>query len=664
MASGTIKGITIEIEGKTSGLVKSLGDVNKELSETQKSLRVVNKALEMDPGNLDTIRTKQALLNDAIDATRKKLELEKKAADDAAKALEDGTITKAQYDTLQAEVAKTAAELNNLEDEAKEAAQALDDVGEADTNIDGLGSKLSGLGSKLGAVAKAAGVAMAALGAAAVAAGKKVAEAASQVADYGDNVDKMSQKIGISAAEYQKLSYVFERSGTDIDNLQAGMKTLSSVIIDAGNGSAAAAEKLAAVGISLEEINGLSQEDQLNLVITRLQEMGEGSERTAAATDLLGRSATDMAAVLNMSAEETAKLKKEAEDYGMVMSDDAVKASAAFKDSLTKMKGTISGVKNALVGQLLPGMTEVMDGFSDLVAGNEKGAARIQKGLDSIIKNLSDMIPKAVKILQALTEALVKNAPQIIKALGESIVAALPEIVPALLETIVQVGKILAELVPDLIVTVVDVLASHAGDILAAGVDIVVNLATGIIKAIPELVKSIPKVIQGLINALASGEIIEQLLGAGFDIIETIFDGFLNGDFLGAMFDLVTGLLGAVAGIGGKLLEIGGAVVSKIFDGIKNAWDSVSGWVAEKLGLIDKIEGVKGNTSVLEGVVGYVPGQKATTTTQSKSDAIATGNRYALMYGGTSVTVNVGGKTVADTVVRGQTQSAGSSGGY
>ena len=115
MASGTIKGITIEIEGKTSGLVKSLGDVNKELSLTQKSLKTVDQALKLDPGNVDALKKKQEILNTAIEQTKEKLELEKKAAEDAAKALEDGTITKSQYDALQAEVAKTAAEMNKLE---------------------------------------------------------------------------------------------------------------------------------------------------------------------------------------------------------------------------------------------------------------------------------------------------------------------------------------------------------------------------------------------------------------------------------------------------------------------------------------------------------------------------------------------------------------------
>ena len=138
--------------------------------------------------------------------------------------------------------------------------------------------------------------AVAAIGAAAVAAGKKLWDMANDVAEAGDEIDKMSQKIGISAESYQEWDYVFQRCGTDVNNLQAGMKTLSGVIADAGNGSSSAAEKLAAVGLSIDDLNGKSQDEQLSIVIAALQDMEAGAERTSAATDLLGRSATDMAA--------------------------------------------------------------------------------------------------------------------------------------------------------------------------------------------------------------------------------------------------------------------------------------------------------------------------------------------------------------------------------
>lgn len=45
MASGTVRGITIEIEGKTSGLVKSLKSVNSALRALSRALRLLIKLL-------------------------------------------------------------------------------------------------------------------------------------------------------------------------------------------------------------------------------------------------------------------------------------------------------------------------------------------------------------------------------------------------------------------------------------------------------------------------------------------------------------------------------------------------------------------------------------------------------------------------------------------
>lgn len=217
----------------------------------------------------------------------------------------------------------------------EEFGKQLDEAGKVSEDAEG---KLGKIGTVATDVGKALATAVAAIGTAAVAAGKQFWDMANDVASADDAIDKTSQKIGISAEAYQEWSYVFERSGADVNNLQTGMKKLATVVTDAAEGSDSAAEKLAAVGLSIEDINGKSQEEQLSMVISALQDMGSGAERTAAANDLLGKSAVDMAAVLNMTAEDTETLKQEARDYGMVMSNEAVAASAAFEDSLTRLQ--------------------------------------------------------------------------------------------------------------------------------------------------------------------------------------------------------------------------------------------------------------------------------------------------------------------------------------
>ena len=74
-----IRGITIEIDGDTTGLSKALKGVNSDLKTAQSGLNDVNKLLKLDPGNVELLRQKQEYLNDAISATEEKLQKEKQA---------------------------------------------------------------------------------------------------------------------------------------------------------------------------------------------------------------------------------------------------------------------------------------------------------------------------------------------------------------------------------------------------------------------------------------------------------------------------------------------------------------------------------------------------------------------------------------------------------
>ena len=74
-----IKGITLEIGGDTQALSKSLSDANSEISKTQKALKDVDKLLKLDPTNIDLLRQREKLLNNEIEATKKKVDALKEA---------------------------------------------------------------------------------------------------------------------------------------------------------------------------------------------------------------------------------------------------------------------------------------------------------------------------------------------------------------------------------------------------------------------------------------------------------------------------------------------------------------------------------------------------------------------------------------------------------
>ena len=81
--------------------------------------------------------------------------------------------------------------------------------------------KGSGFGKGLGSAAKVGAAAVAAVGAAAVGAGAAIVKSTGEVATYGDNIDKMSQKLGLSYEGFQKWDYILSQSGADINSMHA-----------------------------------------------------------------------------------------------------------------------------------------------------------------------------------------------------------------------------------------------------------------------------------------------------------------------------------------------------------------------------------------------------------------------------------------------------------
>lgn len=376
---------------------------------------------------------------------------------------------------------------------------------EASTKAKGFGGKLK---TAFGGVVKAGAL----LSAGAVAVGGTIFKLASDTAKAGDNIDKMSQKIGISSEAYQKWDYVMKRSGGSVDSLKAGMKTLSKAV-ESGSKDF---EKL---GISQKELKNASQEEVLEKTIKGLAGMKEGTERTALATKLLGKAGMDMAPLLNQGTKAIDEQMEMAEKYGMVMSDKTVKASANFQDSLTTLSGTVKGLKNRFMGEFLPSMTKVTDGLALLFVGDtDKGIEKIEKGLDGFTKKAEELIPKMLevggKILDSVSQGIISNIPtfatkavDILMSMAQYFIDNLPQLIDTGIQMMMAIGQGLSESLPKLIaklpgliVQIANVFAQY--DWLAIGANIMTWIGSGLLSALGAITKPLDGVKNSVVTAL------------------------------------------------------------------------------------------------------------------------------------------------------------------
>ena len=389
------------------------------------------------------------------------------------------------------------------------------------------GSKFTGsfgAGVKKGATVMAAAIGAAVAGTGAMA--KGLYDAASATAAYGDNIDKMSQKIGLSSDAYQEWDFIAQHSGTSMESLKMAMTKLSTA---AANGS----DAFQKLGISTEEAQNMSREELWNRSILALTNIKDETERARIAQELFGRGATEMGALLNTSAADIEAMKNQAHELGIVMSEEDVKASAAFQDSLQNMTQAFSGLKNRLTSEFLPGITSVMDGLTQIFAGDSaSGVALIKEGIASISEKIKEVLPTLVEtggeIMQALLGAITENLPELIPlatniltTLGGAIVEALP--------TLITAGA-------DIIVSLVGSIVEHAPELLEGAVAAVGALTGGIVDLFPTIIEKGGEMITNLVSGIAG----ETKDGSSlFTTIETALQNVLGklGDFLPQIFD-------------------------------------------------------------------------------------------------------------------------------
>lgn len=200
-----VKGITIQINGDTTGLDKALKSVNSTIIKTQSDLKDVNRLLKLDPGNTELLAQKQRLLGQAIENTKDKLKTLQTAQQQATKQLAEGKIGQEQFDALQREIAETEQKLNKFQGEADQTEKELKEMGDA---AEGAAKDTGKLDVSLKSMIQNAAVGIAVDGLKALASHAR--EAAKYVIDVGSSFEAGMSKVqavsGASAADMEKLS--------------------------------------------------------------------------------------------------------------------------------------------------------------------------------------------------------------------------------------------------------------------------------------------------------------------------------------------------------------------------------------------------------------------------------------------------------------------------
>lgn len=430
------------------------------------------------------------------------------------------------------------------------------------------------------------GAAMTAATAAAAATGKAFINAANGVSEYGNNIDKNSQKLGISATAYQEWSFILEHAGANIDGMKTAMLKLTKAA-ESGD------DAFKALGISQEQLASMNQEETFTATVRALQNIQDESKRTVLANKLLGKGATELAPLFNMTASETDGLRQQVHDLGGIMSDDAVKAAATYQDELQNMNTALTGVKNNMMSQFLPGISSVMNGLSK-VFSNNGGIEEIRTGLQSVVQNITSLAPQFLTLASVFVNSIISAfgpmLPSIVSSifsfLNQAIItvtAMIPQLTPAITEGIKGVATAVFQSLPVIISALISMttelvtwLASE--DNVKTFVDGIISLASSLAEqmadALPIILPAVVNIISQIAQSLTDPKNIEMVVKSTLYVVGAVVVALAK-----ALPEIGGLIVKTTVNIFNQIKTWGGQLVSSIGSWFRSLWSNVKAWL-------------------------------------------------------------------------------------
>ena len=404
--------------------------------------------------------------------------------------------------------------------------EVLIDNTNANKAIDTTTEKAENSGSKVGSAFKGIAKGAVAVGTAVVGAattlGAGALKMATDTSNAADEIDKMSQKVGLSRTAYQEWDYVLSQNGMDISSLQTGVKSLTAQMDKAASGSGDAADMFKQLGVEVTNADGSlrSQEDVFNDTIAALQGVDNETERARLATKLFGKAGTEMAPLLNQSADSVQALKDKAHELGMVMSDETIDAGVKFTDTMDTLKRSFGGIMTQLGGAVIP----IVQKFADLIqekmpqiqAFIQRLTPILESVFDNVLPPLFDLIESLLPILFDLLESLLPVFEQIITAVLPVIVQLIQELLPFFVQIIQEVLPIAVELLNGIMPLILQIVETV--------LPVVVQLLQAILPPVLEIVQAVLPVFLEILNLLLPPllQVVQAVLPVAVQFINAI----------------------------------------------------------------------------------------------------------------------------------------------
>jgi hypothetical protein len=187
-------------------------------------------------------------------------------------------------------------------------------------------------------------------------------KAASTTSIFQDRIGKLNVATGMSTDVLQGLAHAAQLGGVNLDVVDKSTRKMSKSIAEARQGMTEYLDAFTALGISMEELEGLSMDEAFAKIGDAIAEVKDPIDRGSLAMDVFGKSGQALIPLFKEGVSGAVNSAiQELKELNALSSGESVQAGVEYRDALTRLNAAHTGLKTTIGNALIPELTRLTD---------------------------------------------------------------------------------------------------------------------------------------------------------------------------------------------------------------------------------------------------------------------------------------------------------------
>lgn len=233
--------------------------------------------------------------------------------------------------------------------------------------------------------------------------------------DAANRLNDLSDRLGIAVNNLSRLEYAAKVTGVAQSNLTTGLQRMTRRISEAARGTGEAVDALQELGLSAEELNRLSPDEQFYRLADALNAVPNQADKVRLGMKLLDSEGVALLQTMKGGSDAIRQLGEESDKTGNTITAKFAAKATQANAAIIRMKGAAQGLTNEFALSLAPAIETAATWMAD-------NAEAVRNGSIAFVALVGSL--KAASAAQASFNAIARLNPYIAIATAVGIATA------------------------------------------------------------------------------------------------------------------------------------------------------------------------------------------------------------------------------------------------